>query len=100
MFYPLKKNGEVSQCSRNCSTLLDANSDLANDLGNLVSRTIAMIEKYFGGQIPEPCVDDEFAKSLKETIKKAIIDTENYMEKLEIGKSLESIFHPIIQRKI
>lgn len=68
------------------------NSDLANDLGNLVSRTIAMIEKYFGGIVPEAGSDDEFAISLKETIKNAICDTENYMEKLEIGKSLESIW--------
>ena len=51
-----------------------------------------MIEKYFGGEVPVAGEDDEFAKSLKETINKAILETENYMEKLEIGKSLESIW--------
>ena len=30
------------------------NSDLANDLGNLVSRSTAMLNKYFGGTLPEP----------------------------------------------
>ena len=30
------------------------NSDLANDLGNLLSRTVSMIDKYFGGVVPAP----------------------------------------------
>lgn len=40
------------------------NGDLANDLGNLVSRTLTMVEKYFGGCIPEPADKGRFDNDL------------------------------------
>lgn len=68
------------------------NADLANDLGNLVSRTIAMIMKYFDGQIPQRYNDSTYADSLQSVITEAIINVEKDMEKLEISKALENIW--------
>jgi methionyl-tRNA synthetase len=42
------------------------NSDLANDLGNLISRTAAMIIRYFEGQVPAPAVEESVDFELKE----------------------------------
>ena len=36
------------------------NMALANDLGNLLSRTTAMADKYFGGELPEMCIRDRY----------------------------------------
>lgn len=48
------------------------NTELANDLGNLVSRSVSMIEKYFGGIILEPKIPTEFDESLKEVANESI----------------------------
>ncbi len=45
------------------------NSDLANDLGNLVYRTLTMVEKYFQGAVPEAGVLDEQGKNIAKSIK-------------------------------
>lgn len=71
------------------------NSDLANDLGNLVSRTITMIEKYNEGIIPEGKKSGEFDESLKEISTNAWSKVEDYMEKLNFSNALEEIWKVI-----
>ncbi|EOD00520.1 methionine--tRNA ligase [Caldisalinibacter kiritimatiensis] len=68
------------------------NSDLANDLGNLVSRTIAMIDKYNGGIMPEPTEEGEYDSDLKEVATSTGYEVEKFMDKLDFSNALEEIW--------
>ena len=68
------------------------NSDLANTLGNLVNRTIAMSNKYFGGDVNDTSATTDFDEDLKRVVTgtKALIDKD--MDKLRVADAITEIF--------
>ena len=68
------------------------NSDLANILGNLVSRTIAMSNKYFNGVVSNPGVEEDVDAELKACALEAVKKTQEKMEDLHVGDAIDEIF--------
>ena len=72
------------------------NVDLCNDLGNLLNRTIGMINKYFGGEIvPSNIEKSEVDIKLEETVLQKVKEVEENMDSLHISSALGSIWEII-----
>lgn len=71
------------------------NSDLANDLGNLVSRTVAMIEKYFDAVVPAPEAFDGLDRELIDKLLSLPALVEKQMDALQFSQALQEIWRVI-----
>ena len=68
------------------------NTDLANNLGNLVNRTVAMTKKYFDGTIPVPAEETDLDRELKATFEQAVKKYTELMDTFHIADAVSELF--------
>ena len=68
------------------------NSDLANDLGNLLHRTVSMIEKYHGGVVTNAGVNEAVDEDLQTLVKTTVANFEKDMDAMEINSAIKGVW--------
>lgn len=92
-YYVLREMPFAADGTITLETLISRyNSDLANTLGNLVNRTVAMINKYFGGTVVNKGNGEDVDLSLIAECEKTLRDVTSYMTEFKVADSLEAIF--------
>ncbi len=93
-YYLLSEMPHANDGSITYEAMIDRfNSDLANTLGNLVNRTIAMQNKYFDGVIQKPTCPTEFDDSLKDAAKKALIGFDKCISEYKMSDAVECVMN-------
>lgn len=91
-YYLLSEMPYVSDGSITYETVFERyNSDLANTLGNLVNRTVAMSNKYFDGQVMAPTAQEPLDAQLKDAALAAVENVDKLLSKYRVSDALEAI---------
>lgn len=91
-YYLLSEMPYISDGSITYETVFERyNSDLANTLGNLVNRTVAMSNKYFDGQVMAPTAQEPLDEQLKDAALAAVENVDKLLSKYRVSDALEAI---------
>ena len=93
-YYLLSEMPHASDGSITYSTMIERyNSDLANTIGNLVNRTVAMVNKYFGGVLPCNTVEADPDREFKATLLAAVPQVEKYIDEFRMSDAVETVLN-------
>lgn len=93
-YYLLSEMPHANDGSITYSTIIERfNSDLANTLGNLVNRTIAMTNKYFDGEVQKPNCPEELDEELKNAAYEAVKNLDKNISTYHIADGVEAVMN-------
>ena len=93
-YYLLAEMPHANDGSISYETIIERyNSDLANTLGNLVNRTIAMTKKYFDGVVPSPTCPDAIDDELKACAMIAVADVDKFINSYHMSDAVEAVMN-------
>ncbi len=93
-YYLLAEMPHANDGSISYETIIERyNSDLANTLGNLVNRTIAMTNKYFTGVVPAPTKEEELDNELKAAAAAAVSSVDENINSYHMADAVEAVMN-------